>query len=355
MNGLIDQTAAVRPGEELDLAKVRQYLRQALPDLQGELEVEQFPSGHSNLTYLLKVGNREMVLRRPPFGSKVKTAHDMNREFRIFTALHPIYPLVPRPLAFCEDESVLGAKFYLMERIQGVILRKEMPAGVEFSAQIATALCESFIKNLATIHGLDYKKAGLDQMGKPEGYLSRQVAGWAERYVGSQTDDIPQMHRIIAWLKEKLPVSPPATMVHNDYKYDNLILDPNDLTRIIGVLDWEMATIGDPLADLGVALGYWVEKDDPTELKATAFGPTAAEGSYNRRRLAERYAELTGRDITHLHYYVVFALFKIAVIIQQIYFRFAQGLTKDARFGPMIEAVKLISRAAVEMIERGKI
>jgi len=355
MNPLIDQTAAVRPGEELPLDKVREFLVEAIPGIQGEIAVEQFPAGHSNLTYLLKVGGREYVLRRPPFGSKVKTAHDMGREFRIFRALHPVYSRVPKPLAFCEDESIIGARFYVMEPIRGLILRKELPAGLDFSPAVVDRLCESFIQNLADLHAVDYRAVGLDQMGKPEGYLQRQVDGWAGRYTGSQTDDIPEISRVIPWLKANLPASPAATLVHNDYKYDNLILDPDDITKIIGVLDWEMSTIGDPLADLGGALGYWVQADDPDELKAQAFGPTFAPGSWTRRHLAERYAELTGRDISNIHYYTCFAAFRIAVIIQQIYYRFNQGLTRDERFGPLINMVKLLARVADELIKRGEI
>ena len=355
MTGPIDQTAAVRPGEELNLEAIRRYLAEAAPELKGEFSLEQFPAGHSNLTYLLKVGGREYVLRRPPFGSKVRTAHDMGREYRIFQALHPVYNKVPRPVAFCEDESVIGARFYVMERIQGVILRRQVPPEVDFSPAVADRLCESFVKNLADLHALDYRAAGLGEMGKPEGYLKRQLDGWAERYQGSRTDDIPEITGVIAWLKENLPASPAPSLIHNDYKYDNIILDPEDITKIVGVLDWEMSTIGDPLSDLGQALGYWVQADDPQELKDQAFGPTYAPGSWTRRRLAERYAALTGRDISNIHYYTCLATFKIAVIIQQIYFRFNQGLTRDARFGPLIDMVKLLSRVGDELIQRGEI
>ena len=355
MSEFIDQSRPVRKGEELNLEAVKKYLTENIPGISGEIEISQFPAGYSNLTYLIKIGDRELVLRRPPFGSKVKTAHDMGREWRIFSALHPVYPKVPRPLVFCEDESVIGAKFYVMERIKGIILRREIPKGMDFSPKTAEGLSESFIQNLAEIHSLDYIAAGLGQFGKPEGYLSRQVNGWTDRYIGSQTDDIPEITRIIDWLKKNMPASPASTIVHGDYKYDNLILDPNDLTKIIGVLDWEMATIGDPLVDLGVSLGYWVNADDPDELKGAAFGPTYAPGTYTRQKLAERYAEITGRDITNLPYYVIFALFKIAVVVQQIYYRYVKGHTADERFKPLILMVALLSRTAEKMIESRKI
>lgn len=355
MPDFVDPARPVRKGEELDPAAVKKFLFEAIPGLSGDLVIEQFPSGHSNLTYMVKAGDREMVLRRPPFGSKVKSAHDMGREFRVLSAIHPVFDRAPRPLAFCDDESVIGAQFYVMERIKGVILRKDLPAGMSLSADEVSALCESFVHCLAELHAVDYEAAGLAGFGKPEGYLRRQVFGWADRYYGSQTDDIPGIEEVIKWLKDGLPDSPAPTLVQNDFKYDNLVLAPRDLTRIIGVLDWEMATIGDPLTDLGGALSYWVQDDDPPELKGFAFGPTMLPGSWKRERLAERYSELTGREVDNLHYYVVFGSFKLMVIIQQIYYRFAQGLTKDERFGPLIEGVKLLNRVALELIERGKI
>jgi aminoglycoside phosphotransferase (APT) family kinase protein len=350
-----DQTKAMRPGEELDLAAVGKYLKSALPELAGETVIEQFPSGHSNLTYLIKVGGRDLVLRRPPFGSKVKSAHDMGREFKILSAIHPVYPPAPRPLVYCEDESVIGGKFYVMERIPGVILRRSLPEGMEFGPDIALRLSRSLIKNLATIHAIDYEAVGLGQIAKVEGFLARQVNGWSDRYYGSQTDDVPGVDRVTGWLKANVPVSPPATLIHNDYKFDNIVLDPADITRIIGVLDWEMSTIGDPLMDLGVALGYWVQADDPPEVRLAAFGPTAYPGSPTRQQLADYYAELTGRDVSNLHYYLCFASFKLAVILQQIYYRFAKGLTRDERFAPMIEMVKILVRTSDQLIERGAI
>jgi aminoglycoside phosphotransferase (APT) family kinase protein len=355
MSDFLDVTRPVRKGEELNAEAVKKFLFDSIPGLKGDLAIEQFPSGHSNLTYMLKVGDREMVLRRPPFGSKVKTAHDMGREFRVLTALHPVYPKAPKPLAYCEDESVIGAKFYVMERIKGVILRKSLPPGMAIGPETASAMCESLMQNLAEIHAVDYVKAGLGEFGKPEGYLTRQVNGWAERYAGSQTDDIPGIDSTIKWLKANLPASPAGTLIQNDYKWDNIVLDANDLTKIIGVLDWEMSTLGDPLCDLGAAISYWVEATDPDELRMMAFGPTMLPGCWTRRQLAERYAEITGRDIANILYYTVFGTFKLLVIIQQIYYRFAKGLTKDERFGALIGGVKILDRAGNELIARGHI
>jgi len=349
---MIDKTAAVREGEELEVSSLKKYLKENMPGFSGGIEVEQFPSGHSNLTYMIRIDGKEYVLRRPPFGSKVKTAHDMGREFRVLSAIHGVYPPAPKPLLFCRDESVIGAKFYVMEKITGVIIRRELPEGLDFTPELASRLSRALIKNLVDIHSIDYRAVGLGDMGKPEGYLKRQVYGWSDRYFGSQTDDIPVVEQVITWLKENLPESPAPALVHNDYKYDNLVLDPDEVTKIIGVLDWEMATIGDPLADLGTALGYWVQNDDPPELRQNAFGPTHYPGSYTRKQLADLYQELTGTDVSNIHYYLCFALFKIAVIVQQIYYRFSKGLTRDERFGAMIDYVKLLSETAAELIER---
>jgi aminoglycoside phosphotransferase (APT) family kinase protein len=351
----VDETKTVRSGEELDVTAVDRYLKAALPELTGATVIEQFPSGHSNLTYMVKVGERELVLRRPPFGSKVKSAHDMSREFRILSAIHPVYSPAPKVLAYCEDESVIGAKFYVMDRIRGIILRRTLPEGMVFDAGTAARLSRSMIENLAAIHAIDYRAVGLETMAKVEGFLARQVNGWSDRYYGSQTDDIPGVDRVTSWLKQNVPASPPATLIHNDYKYDNIVLDPTDLTRIIGVLDWEMSTIGDPLMDLGVSLSYWLQADDPADLRLAAFGPTAYPGSLTRQQLAGYYAELTGRDVSNLPYYLCFAMFKLAVILQQIYYRFVQGLTKDERFGPMIAMVKILVRTADELIGRNTI
>lgn len=358
MSELLDKTKAVRAGEELDLAKLEAYLGQAIPGVAGPLVVEQFPSGHSNLTYLLKMGERELVLRRPPFGSKVKTAHDMGREYRILSRLHAVYPKAPKPLAFTEDESILGAQFYVMERIRGLILRRGLPKGLELGPALARALSQSVVDGLAELHALDYAAAGLGDLGKPEGYVVRQVTGWTKRWEGSKTDEIPQIEQLAAWLAERMEAvskKSAAALIHNDWKYDNLVLDPNEPTKIIGVLDWEMSTLGDPLMDLGTTLSYWIEPNDGDELKMFAFGPTWVPGSMTRLELAQRYAEKAGRSLDDLLFYFVFALFKNAVVAQQIYYRYAQGLTKDERFAMFIHGVRLIAAQATRALEKNAI
>jgi aminoglycoside phosphotransferase (APT) family kinase protein len=356
----LDQPAPVRQGEELDTEKLATYLSEQserIPGMDGPVtvEVEQFRSGHSNLTYLLRVGDRELVLRRPPFGAKIKTAHDMGREYRILSHLVKVYPRVPRPLLYCEDESVLGAPFYVMERLTGVILRTSVPKGLELSPTLMRALSGNFAGNLVEIHRVDYEAAGLGDLGRPAGYVRRQIEGWTRRYHNARTDDIPDVERVAAWLAGHMPPEVGASLIHNDYKYDNLVLDPDGLSRIIGVLDWEMATVGDPLMDLGTALGYWVDPNDPGELQALAFSPTTLPGNLNRRGLAQRYAEQSGLDLSNILFYYIYALFKIAVIVQQIYARYKAGLTQDERFAMLIYAVRALGQAAVLAMEKGRI
>jgi aminoglycoside phosphotransferase (APT) family kinase protein len=355
MDDLQDHPGVVRPGEELDLATLEPFLRNAFPSSAGPLVVEQFPSGHSNLTYLLRLGAREMVLRRPPYGSKVKSAHDMGREYRVLSKLHPAYPAAPKVLLYCDDESILGSPFYLMEPIRGIIIRRDPPENLEFSPEMARRLSESFIDNLALLHRLDYAAIGLGDLGKPQGYLSRQVAGWIERYYGSRTHELPEVERIAAWLTNHMPATSDAVLIHNDYKYDNVVLDPKDTTRIVGVLDWEMSTIGDPLTDLGTTLAYWVDPNDPEELQRIRWGPSTHAGSLTRVQLVERYARASARDVSNMTFYLAFARFKIAVIVQQIYCRYLQGLTKDPRFASLSDVVKILLRASLHSAESGVI
>lgn len=347
-----DGAAEVRAGEELDLARLEPYLRSHFPHDVGPLTVKQFPRGHSNLTYFVSLGNHEMVLRRPPFGSKVRSAHDMGREYRVLSRLHSVYP-APRALLYCEDTSLLGAPFYVMERIHGIILRRDLPEGLQLSPERARQMNESFIDNLARLHSLDYAAIGLADLGKPEGYLERQVRGWIERYNGSKTHDLPEVERVSTWVRENMPAHSAATLIHNDYKYDNIVLDAADITRVKGVLDWEMCTIGDPLADLGTAIAYWVESRDPMQLQAVHWGPTTLPGSMTRAELIQRYATKTGRDVSNMLFYYVFALFKTAVILQQIYYRYHHGLTKDARFASLLDVTKLLLNTAVQAMDRG--
>jgi aminoglycoside phosphotransferase (APT) family kinase protein len=351
LNDFLDHPTAIRLGEELPLAALEKFLLSKFPGNAGALTAEQFPGGHSNLTYLVRLGNREMVLRRPPFGSKVKTAHDMGREFRVLSKLRSAYPEAPRVLLFCDDESILGAPFYLTEPIRGIILRKDPPEGLNFSPEVARRLSESFVENLARLHGVDYTAIGLGDLGRPQGYLERQVRGWIDRYHGSRTHDLPEVERISAWLLERVPPMREATLIHNDYKYDNMVLDPGDVPKIIGLLDWEMCTIGDPLSDLGTALAYWVDAQDSEDLQAVRWCPSNYPGSMTRAQLVGRYAQATGRDVSSMAFYLAFARFKVAVILQQIYHRYHLGLTQDQRFAALPRKIETLLRASVHAAE----
>jgi aminoglycoside phosphotransferase (APT) family kinase protein len=355
MSDLLDHPAAIRRGEELDLAKLEPYLRRHFPNEAGALQVRQYPSGHSNLTYSLHLGGKELVLRRPPFGSKVKSAHDMSREFRVLSKLHSVYAPAPEVLFYCDDDSVIGAPFYVMEPIRGIILRRNLPDGLDFPAEKARRLSESFIENLIELHRVDYAAVGLSDLGRPEGYLERQVRGWIERYHGSKTHDYPEVEKLSAWMQQRMPSTSVVSLIHNDYKYDNVVLDSSDVTRIIGVLDWEMCTIGDCLSDLGTALAYWVDSTDPEELQQNRWGPTTHPGSLKRAEIVHAYAQETGCDASQIAFYVIFARFKLAVIVQQIYFRYHQGLTKDERFASMPERIQILLRAALHGAQTGQI
>jgi aminoglycoside phosphotransferase (APT) family kinase protein len=350
----LDKTRAVRAGEELDVPKLEAFLAREIPDVAPPIAVEQFPGGHSNLTYLVRdAKGRELVLRRPPFGNRVKTAHDMGREYKILSKLSAVYPPAPRPLAYTENPEILGSPFYVMERIRGVILRRGSP--VVPSPETARKLCESFVDNLVLLHAVDPAKAGLGDLGKPEGYIARQVTGWTKRYEDAATDDIPKMNEMAKWLAAHMPADADPAIIHNDYKFDNLVLDAGDLTKIRGVLDWEMSTLGDRRMDLGTALGYWVEAGDPEEVRSFAFGPTNLPGCMTRRELVERYGAKSGLDVSNMLFYFAFSLFKTAGVAQQIYWRFKQGLTKDERFGAFIFGVRVLSAAAVQAVARGTI
>jgi aminoglycoside phosphotransferase (APT) family kinase protein len=351
-----DQTQPVRRGEEIDPDRLWNYLSQKLPDLNRPLNIEQFPAGFSNLTYLLRAGDRQLVLRRPPVGAKIKTAHDMSREFTILSALYPVYPRVPRPLLICQDESVIGAPFYLMERVEGVILRALPPNDIQLGPELMSRLSQTFVATLVEIHNVDYVRAGLENLGAPDGYVKRQVEGWIGRYQKSKTDDVPEIDRLSSWLTESIPPdSKRPALIHNDFKYDNIVLAPEEMSKVLAVLDWEMATIGDPLMDFGTSLGYWVDADDSVEWQKYAFGITMLPGSLSRTELVQRYSELSRRDLSNVVFYYVFGLLKIAVIVQQIYFRYKQGLTRDERFSQLDRLVKACGRLAGRAIEKRRI
>jgi aminoglycoside phosphotransferase (APT) family kinase protein len=368
------ETTPIRAGEELDTERLGAYLRTTLAR-SGDMVVRQFPAGSSNLTYLVVLGKDEFVLRRPPFGNTVKTAHDMKREYGVLSKLSAVYPPAPNPLLFCDDTSIIGSEFYLMERRRGLIIRGPVSSPrvgsphvskgsacnstqtelLNMSQDFRLRVCNSFVRNLADLHALDYSTAGLADLGHPDGYARRQVEGWSRRYFAAKTDQHPQLEETIVWLNKNIPDDSGAALVHNDYKFDNIMLDPDDLTRITAVLDWEMVTIGDPLLDLGTTLGYWMSPDAGDALLNMPFNPRVLMENISRRHLVEMYAAASGRDVSNILYYYVFGTFKIAVIAQQIYARFVKGYTKDERFASFAKFVAALGHISAKAIERGTI
>lgn len=341
-----DQPIAVRRENAPDLAVLNAYLATAAPEIGPVLDISRFPGGFSNLTYCLHTATRQYVLRRPPLGAVTQSAHDMEREFRVMRLLQPHYPHIPVPVLYCEQAELIGAPFYLMERLEGVILRAHNTPGMHLPAELLRRISEALVDNLVALHAIDLETSGLAQLGKPEGYVQRQVEGWIKRYYHAETDQIPAMNALAAWMPEHLPTSGAATLLHNDYKHDNLLLDPSDLSRIKGVLDWEMATVGDPLMDLGATLAYWMEAGDPEVTRA--YNLTWLPGNLTRQEVIERYAEKSGRDVKDIGFYYVFGVFKNAVIAQQIYARWKKGQAQDARFGGLIDMVRVLGEMGIQ-------
>lgn len=351
-----DTTAPVRPGEQLDLTRLESFLTGKLPGARPPLALEQFPGGHSNLTYLLRTSHKEYVLRRPPHGTKVASAHDMGREFRVLSKLHRVFPKAPQPILFCDDASLLGAPFYLMNRIPGVIYRAKKPADYALTPHRVRDVCYEFIETLAELHNVDYKAAGLEELYKGPGYLDRQLGGWEKRWAGAQTGPNPAMDRVLAWLKAGKPAADyTARLIHNDYKFDNLVYDAETGTKLVGVLDWEMATIGDPLSDFAVTLTTWLDKRDDRQTSVSACFLCQETGALTREEIIRVYARRTGFDLSNLLWYYVLALYKGAVIIQQIYYRYHHGLTKDERFARLGDVANALAQRATQAIDSGRV
>jgi aminoglycoside phosphotransferase (APT) family kinase protein len=353
--GLASDTTAVRPGEDLNRAALSDYLSKNLPDGAGSVEVEQFPNGHSNLVYLVRTNRREYVLRRPPLGPVAPRAHDMAREYRVLQAVHPYFPEAPKVFLLCEDPSVMGCTFFLMERRHGTVIRDSIPPALAAVPDYPRRVSEAFIDCLVRLHSIDASVPPLSSLGKPEGFVERQVRGWAERWNRAKTEELPEMDRVVRWLSDCLPPSVDTTLVHNDFKLDNVMLRPSG-EQVEAVLDWEMTTIGDPLADLGLTMCYWTwasiaAEDDP---HPATPGLSSQPGWYTRDQFLERYSERTRRDLRHIRYHEVLGIFKLAVILQQIYYRFHQGQTQDQRFRTFDRRVRGLIRQAVSLIEKGR-
>jgi aminoglycoside phosphotransferase (APT) family kinase protein len=353
----LHDTRPVRASEQLEWERLAAYLRAELPkridgfDTTAEMEVEQFPGGHSNLTYLLRFGDRELVLRRPPFGPVPPRAHDMARECRLLAAIHPFFPLAPRPYLLCDDPAVVGFVFYIMERRRGIVIRFDEPPEFRDRNDLRRAVSEAMVDTLADLHAVDVTAHGLGSLGKPAGFVARQIRGWTERWHGAKTSDVPEMEQLAAWLDERIPVDPPrATLVHGDYKLDNVMLDARQPERLVAVFDWEMSALGDPLVDLGILLCYWVHVGGESRDDAVAT-VTTRPGWFTRDEILERYASRAKRSVDGIALYEVFAVFKLAVVLQQIYARYVRGQTDDPRFASLGERVSLLARKADSLAE----
>jgi len=349
---LTDKAGPVRPGEEINKDAVKAFLSENIRGITGDIVITQFLSGFSNLTYLIDIGGQQIVLRRPPIGADVKSGHDMGREYKVLKALYPVFPYCPEPLAYTNDTSIIGSPFFIMKKLSGIILRKNLPENLSFSGEQAKQLCMSLIDCLSKIHEIDVVSSGLDFIGKPAGYVRRQVEGWTSRYRKAKTEDAPDFETIIAWLMEKMPddTDKPA-IVHNDYKFDNVVLNPDRPEEIIGVLDWEMATCGDPLMDLGNSLAYWVEKNDPAEMHMMRTMPTNMAGALTRKEILDYYEKRTGRSTQKFDFYYCFGLFRLAVIAQQIYYRYFHKITNNKMFAGLIFGVTCLEKTALKVID----
>lgn len=353
MSGSVDQARTLRDEDAFDIAKVDAFLKQHVEGLHGTATVRQFPGGASNLTYLLSYPDRELVLRRPPKGAKAKSAHDMLREAHIMSALKPYYSYVPAIVATCEDESVIGQHFFVMERLRGIILRSDIPDDLPLTPDNVRTLCTGFVDRLIELHKVDTSSPDLQSIGRGEGYIGRQVGGWSERWHQALTEGTDTFGDVLAWLAQKQPARDNAAcVIHNDFRFDNVVLDPQQPLHITGVLDWELATIGDPLMDLGSSLAYWVQADDDATFQAFRRQPSNATGMFTRRKVVDYYGERTGWSVDNFDFYEVFGLFRLMVIIQQIYRRFVLGQTTNPQFAGFGHAARYMGNRCRNIIAR---
>ena len=351
---VIDLGGSVQEGEELDIHAVESWLKQQGIVLEGQVELTQYTGGASNWTYRLKYHNVDLILRRPPNGTKAKSAHDMAREFFVQKHLAAYYPVVPEMIALCQDPHVIGCDFYVMRRIEGIIPRAKLPPELQLNEEQINQLCRNVLDRLIELHQVPYEATELKDLGKGEGYCQRQVEGWDKRYEKARTINVPSFGYVRQWLKDNTPRESKICIIHNDWRFDNVILDPESPTNVIGVLDWEMATLGDPLMDLGNALAYWVEETDNMIFKSTRRQPTHLKGMFTRKQVVDYYMHQTGLDTTNWTFYEVFGVFRLAVIAQQIYYRYFHKQTKNQAFKDFWIVIHALHICALKLIAAEK-
>jgi len=353
---LIDTPKEIRSGESLDNAVLDHYLKQQFTDLRGDISIKQFPDGASNLTYLIAYENREFILRRPPFGKIAKSAHNMVREAKVMQALKPVYPDIPSIFTLHQQhqsqQDIMGCDFYLMERLVGIIPRKNLPKELSLSTEQTKQLCTNVLDKLIALHQVDYKKAGLSELGKGAGYVKRQIESWSKRYQQAITDDAASFDNVITWLNDNMPEDVATCIIHNDFRFDNVVLNSENPLEVIGVLDWEMATLGDPLMDLGNSLAYWVQADDDAFFQALRRQPTHLNGMLTRQEVIDYYLEKTGIVCNDFDFYQIYGLFRLAAIVQQLYYRFYHGQTSDQRFADFVSAGKYLEQRCLTLIAK---
>ena len=348
----LDRAVDVRTGDEINADAVSAFVREHVPGLTGDMQVKQFKGGASNLTYQLDSDNASFILRCAPMGTKAKSAHDMWREYNVMQKLKPVYPYVPHMIAFCRDESLIGREFYIMEKLNGIIPRAELPRGLEMSEADVRKLCTNVIDKMIELHKVDYQAAGLADLGKGAGYVQRQISGWSERYIKARTENVPDCARVMKWLAEHMPEDIATCVIHGDFRFDNVVLDPDDPTHVIGVLDWEMATLGDPLMDLGNSLAYWVEAGDPFQMQMARRQPTHLPGMMTRDEVIKYYCDAMGYHDIDFTFYRIYGLFRLAVIAQQIYYRFHHGQTDNPVFGSFYVMVQYLNEYCEELLDK---
>lgn len=341
----MEKTVPLSDKEVFDITGLNYLLKNCIPDVKPIQSITRFPGGYSNLTYSIQTDNQQFVMRMAPPGANIKSAHDMEREYKVLQLLKPHFSQVPQTVIYSTDTSITGASFYIMEQLDGTILRAHNAPKMKLTPTQFEYCAKQLIETLVQLHAIDINASGLIDLGKPEGYVNRQVAGWIKRYYAAETDTIESMNAVAAWLTQYQPKAQAATLLHNDFKYDNIVFS-KDLTKVIGVLDWEMATVGDPLMDLGAMLAYWFEANEEPIFKQ--YNCTWLPGNLTRNEIVSMYTSLTNRDVSDIYFYYTFGLFKNAVIAQQIYHRHKQGFSTDERFGALLPMIQLLGSKALK-------